>query len=95
MLRECSPPEAINNSLETAPSKRLNRSSVNGKFPKITKGISIADKIGIPAMRNQCLLFDAWLRQLEAKLEVNCMRTDMNDHTELRKSMMRFLKGFD
>jgi len=65
VLAECGEPEAINNSPITAPSKRLNAWS-NGKFLKTITGITVARKIGIPKMREQCPLFDGWLRRFEA-----------------------------
>jgi hypothetical protein len=65
VLDECGEPEAINNSPETAPSKRLDRWSKNGKFPKTTTGIAIAHSIGISQMRKKCPLFNAWLERFE------------------------------
>ena len=47
VLGECGEPEAVNNSRHTAPSKRLDGWSENGKFAKTTKGIAIARAIGI------------------------------------------------
>ena len=66
VLAECGEPEAINNGKETAPSKRLDNWSPNGKFAKTTAGIAIAQQIGITQMREQCPLFHAWLAQFEA-----------------------------
>ncbi|MGI6657281.1 MAG: DUF4276 family protein [Desulfobulbus sp.] len=66
VVNECGEPEAINNSPVTAPSKRLDRWSRNGKFPKTTTGIAVARTIGIKRMREQCPLFDAWLQRFEA-----------------------------
>lgn len=57
-------PESINNSPETAPSKRL-----SGLFPgfgKVADGISIAGKIGVPTMRKACKRFDAFCRLIES-----------------------------
>lgn len=65
VLREFEKPEAINNSPETAPSKRLNGWSQNGKFLKTTNGIAIAESIGIPKMRAQCPVFNAWIEVFE------------------------------
>ncbi len=65
VLTECGEPEAINNSFETAPSKRLDSWAKNGKFPKIRTGISIAQAIGIPKMREKCPLFNEWLIEFE------------------------------
>nr|WP_321269287.1 DUF4276 family protein [uncultured Tolumonas sp.] len=69
VLTECGEPEAINNGKETAPSKRLDNWSPNGKFAKTTAGIAIAQQIGITQMREQCPLFNAWLAQFEALVE--------------------------
>ncbi len=66
VVAECGEPEAINNGRETAPSKRLNRWTPEGKFAKTTQGIAIAKRIGITRMREQCPLFDAWIAQFEA-----------------------------
>lgn len=68
VIINCGGPETINNSPETAPSKRLNRWSADGKFAKTTQGIAIAQRIGITRMRAQCPLFDAWIAQFEALL---------------------------
>ena len=65
VLTECGEPEAINNSSQTAPSKRLDSWSRNGKFPKTTTGIAIAKVIGIKVMREKCPLFNAWLETFE------------------------------
>jgi len=65
VLNECGSPEAINNNPLTAPSKRLDSWSAKGTFLKTTMGITIAQKIGIEKMRNNCPLFDSWLKKLE------------------------------
>jgi hypothetical protein len=65
ILQECGEPEAINNSPETAPSKRLGTLSANGVFSKTTKGIAIAKEIGVDRMREKCPLFNSWLQKLE------------------------------
>ncbi len=64
VLEECGSPEQINNNLETAPSKRLDR-WMNGLFGKTTTGIAIAQEIGIDTMREMCPNFDAWLSSIE------------------------------
>ncbi|QMV16753.1 DUF4276 family protein [Vibrio spartinae] len=68
ILTECKEPEKINNSRETAPSKRLAQLKGAGKFKKAIDGISIADRIGVETMRQRCPLFNEWLNQLESKL---------------------------
>ena len=65
VLEECGTPEAINKNVSTAPSKRLERWARGGNFAKAVNGISIASKIGIPKMRQKCLLFNDWLERLE------------------------------
>jgi len=65
ILRKYDGPEAINDSFETAPSKRLSKLSGN-KYRKTTSGIAIARKIGIPRMRERCPLFDAWISKMES-----------------------------
>lgn len=66
VLSSCDGPEAINNSPQTAPSKRLDSWSSFCKFPKTTAGIQIAKEIGIDTMRQKCHLFDEWLKQIES-----------------------------
>jgi hypothetical protein len=65
VLKECGEPEAINNSPQTAPSKRLDGWAKDGKFPKTTTGIAMAKAIGIRVMRKKCPLFNTWLETFE------------------------------
>ncbi len=65
IIDNCGEPEAINNKPETAPSKRLDKWSNTKKFPKTTKGISIAKEIGIDKMREKCPQFDKWIAHFE------------------------------
>ncbi len=46
VIEECGSPEKINNSPQTAPSKRLERWA-HGRYGKTTSGIVIAKAIGI------------------------------------------------
>lgn len=62
-------PEKINNSRETAPSKRLNSLKPYGKFKKTTEGIAIAEQIGIDKMRERCPLFNEWLNSIESIMD--------------------------
>jgi hypothetical protein len=71
VLTECGEPEAINNSPQTAPSKRLQQWSTNGKFPKTTMGIMIAQTIGINRIREKCPLFNDWLNRIESLIPLN------------------------
>ena len=71
VISACGSPEKINNDPLTAPSKRLDAWSANGKFLKTTMGIGIAQEIGIDKIRNACPLFDAWLTTFE-KIQRGC-----------------------
>lgn len=57
-------PEAINDSPQTAPSKRI-EALVPG-YQKPLYGTLAALEIGLEPMRAECPLFDAWLKRLEA-----------------------------
>ena len=59
-------PEDINNSRETAPSKRILSIFEKGSYSKTEHGPLIAEAIGVDAIRAQCPQFDAWVAQLEA-----------------------------
>lgn len=66
VLAECGTPEKINNSPQTAPSKRLEKwCKVKGStYKKTIMGVTIAEKIGIAQIRRACPLFNQWLEQL-------------------------------
>jgi len=55
-------PKLINDSPQTAPSKRL----VETPYRKTTHGPNIAKEIEIDALREKCTGFDDWLNKLEA-----------------------------
>lgn len=57
-------PEEINNSLQTAPSKRIEKLCVG--YDKVTAGSIAAMDMGLDDIRRECLLFDAWLKEIEA-----------------------------
>lgn len=59
-------PEHINNSRETAPSKRILKIFNQGQYSKVEHGPLIASEIGLPRIRQACPQFHAWLCQLEA-----------------------------
>lgn len=59
-------PEDINDSPETAPSKRILNIFDQGTYSKTEHGPLIAEAIGIDRIRAQCPLFDAWIRKLQA-----------------------------
>lgn len=59
-------PEHINDDQCTAPSKRVKKLfSLNDKYQKPIMGTLGALEIGLPKMREECPLFDAWLVSLE------------------------------
>jgi hypothetical protein len=62
ILSECGEPEQINDSPDTAPGKRL--AKLASRFKKTTTGITIAEQIGIPKMREACPIFDAWIERI-------------------------------
>lgn len=70
IINQFSSPEEINNSRETAPSKRLTSLCMKSKsalsFRKTTQGIAIAEKIGIDCMRRKCPEFDKWIKRIES-----------------------------
>ena len=55
-------PEKVNNSVETAPSKRLEKFT---NYRKTTHGPNIAQQIGLEKMRTMCTGFNDWLTELE------------------------------
>jgi len=57
-------PEEINDSQETAPSKRILQ--LNSGYSKVTDGVLISQKIGLATMRSQCAHFHEWIQRLEA-----------------------------
>lgn len=60
-----STPEDINNSRQTAPSKRILDAFPNGSYNKTEHGPVIADAIGLEKIRQQCPNFNAWMSMLE------------------------------
>lgn len=61
-------PEDINNSRETAPSKRLE--TIFKDYKKIRDGNAIADKISIEEMKKKCPHFSNWLDEIEEKVKL-------------------------
>ncbi|WP_299539876.1 DUF4276 family protein [uncultured Herbaspirillum sp.] len=59
-------PEDINNSSETAPSKRILRIFPEGSYSKTEHGPLIAESIGIDTIRVKCPAFSEWVGQLQA-----------------------------
>ncbi len=61
--RKTTPPEEINDSPQTAPSKRI--LDVMPSYQKTVHGPLIAIDIGLDAMRAACPHFDRWLKRIE------------------------------
>ena len=64
MRNDFDTPEDINDSPLTAPSKRVQM--IFSDYDKPVGGTIAALEIGLPIMRKECRLFDAWLKKLEA-----------------------------
>lgn len=64
IIEECGEPEAIDNSPQTAPSKRIE--GLYSRFKKTSNGVAIARTIGIEQMRSKCPVFNGWLERLES-----------------------------
>ncbi|WP_278190052.1 DUF4276 family protein [Dickeya dianthicola] len=64
MKAEFSTPEKINNSPQTAPSKRIR--AVIPTYKKTLHGPLIAADIGLDSIRQQCPHFHSWLQCIEA-----------------------------
>ena len=56
-------PELINDRPETAPSKRILKEIP--EYDKVTAGVSVVGKIGVPLLRQKCSHFNDWLTHLE------------------------------
>ncbi|MBN2686469.1 MAG: DUF4276 family protein [Pontiellaceae bacterium] len=56
-------PELINDSPQTAPSKRILKEIP--EYDKVSAGVSVAGEIGLQALRNKCRHFNDWLTGLE------------------------------
>lgn len=62
-IEEIKNPELINNSYETAPSKRI--LSCIPDYDKITSGIEVLLNTDFQKIRNKCQHFDSWIKKLE------------------------------
>ena len=72
LVRSDTMPEEINDSRDTAPSKRIARLMEDYDmryYNKVAESNLIASEIGLPAMRAACPRFDAWITRLEALAE--------------------------
>ena len=62
---EFSIPEEINDSPDTAPSSRIRQ--LYGGYQKPLMGVLAAEEIGLDAIREECPLFNRWIRKLERR----------------------------
>ena len=62
-IKEYSDPELINNSEQTAPSKRILR--IIPVYDKILDGKMILEEIGINELKSKCLGFNNWITRIE------------------------------
>jgi hypothetical protein len=65
VTQEFSSPEDINDSRETAPSKRIER-IFEGTYSKTEHGPLIAESIGMDVIRAKCPAFNEWVGKLQA-----------------------------
>lgn len=65
IVKQFETPEHINNSKETAPSKRIK--TLYKSYQKVMDGTLIAQEIGLKKIREKCKFFDEWITQLEKK----------------------------
>lgn len=63
ILTDAGDPEAINDSYETCPSRRI--SSIVPAYKKTAHGPIITSRIGIDVLRGRCSHFNNWLTRLE------------------------------
>lgn len=59
-------PELIDDGPQTAPSKRIIEEIPEYEDRKASAGPIVAEKIGLPALRERCRHFDQWISRLEA-----------------------------
>lgn len=64
IITECGEPENIDDSPETAPSKRLEK--LSGEFRKTSTGVAVAKAIGLARIRESCPVFNGWLMKMES-----------------------------
>lgn len=68
-VAECGQPELVNDSPQTAPSKRLSimfQQHVGRDYAKLRDGVRIIERIGLAKVRAACPRFNQWLANLEA-----------------------------
>ena len=68
IINTCGGIENINNSKETAPSKRIEKffNNYNEAYDKVFHGASIADDVGLDIMLQKCDRFKLWIEKIQA-----------------------------
>lgn len=68
IINSCGGVENINNSMDTAPSKRIIKffDKYDELYDKVFHGASIANDIGLEKIKNQCPRFAQWLINIES-----------------------------
>ena len=67
IIKSCGGVEAINNTRETAPSKRMSNifSRYNENYDKVFHGNGIAEDIGLDVILSQCPRFRLWVEKIQ------------------------------
>lgn len=66
MVSQFASPEHVNDSTDTAPSKRIIREIPEYEGRKASAGPIVTEKIGLPTLRSKCAHFSEWLDKLES-----------------------------
>jgi len=66
MVSQFPSPEHVNDSVDTAPSKRIIREIPEYEGRKASAGPIVTERIGLSRLRSKCLHFAAWLNKLES-----------------------------
>ncbi|MFZ3132106.1 MAG: DUF4276 family protein [Desulfosporosinus sp.] len=83
-------PEHINNSYETAPSKRLMKSICGYENLKVSHGSIYAGMIGVETIRKECRHFDSWI----VKLEELAKAADFAKYFEVKRTPLHSVNFF-
>ncbi len=70
VVEEAGFPEAINDSSETCPSRRI--TSVEQAYKKRLHGPIVTNRIGLETIRRECRHFDSWVKRLEGIRALIC-----------------------
>ncbi len=80
IVTQCGTPETIDDNVNTAPSKRLDRlcrEHTRRGYRKTTDGVTAAERVTLASMRGACPHFSAWMARIEAVTgNVNPVQTE-------------------